>query len=66
MDFLKVCACVHVCACVLPPGDAGGQGADHQSFDLEADLLGPAEEQTAEPQLLGDSSPATVGANEPG
>lgn len=55
-----------VCARAFVPGDAGGPGADHQSSGHEAVLFGPAEEQTARPQLLGDPAPAAVGADEPG
>lgn len=57
-----------MCVCVraFVPGDAGGAGADHQGSGHEAVFIGPAEEQTARPQLLGDPAPAAVGADEPG
>lgn len=47
------------------PGDAGGPRADHQGSGDEAVVIRPAEEQTARPQLLRDSSSTTVWKNEP-
>ena len=47
-------------------GDAGGPGADHQGTGHEAGLPRPAEEQTAQSELLGDPASPPDGENEPG
>ena len=47
-------------------GYAGSPGADHSGFALQTQLFGSVQEQTAEPELLGDSATAPVREDESG